>query len=70
VSLVAASSCAAGASLADRSSSFAHHGQPLGLVLGDQGVDQFAQTRPGEHFGQAVEGQVDAVIGDGPCGKL
>src|SRR3546814_5707953 len=38
-------------------------GQPLGFVLGNQRADQLVHLAF-EDFGQAVERQVDAVIGD------
>jgi hypothetical protein len=43
--------------------------QPLRLVLGGQGADQLVQLAF-EDLGQAVEGEVDAVVGHPPCGKL
>src|SRR5690606_41622438 len=43
--------------------SFAERGEALGLVLGDQRVDQFGQTGAGEDFVQLVQGQPDPMIG-------
>ena len=38
--------------------------QQLGLMLGDQRVDDLAQRFAFHHLGQIVERQIDAVIGD------
>src|SRR5690606_28551662 len=37
--------------------------EALGFVLGDERVDHLAEAVAGEHFGQLVQGQPDAVVG-------
>ena len=37
--------------------------RPLGLVLGDQRVDQFAQPRPGDDLRQLLQREADPVVG-------
>jgi hypothetical protein len=40
------------------------------LMLGDQRIDDLVERDTFHDLRQLVERQVDAVIGDAPCGKL
>jgi hypothetical protein len=44
-------------------------GQQLRLVIGDQRGDDLVELAH-HHPVELVERQVDAVVGDAPCGKL
>ncbi len=48
----------------ERTASGAFGRQQLGLMLGDQRVDDLAQRLALHHLGQIVERQIDAVVGD------
>src|SRR5205814_191483 len=48
----------------------AFRGELGGLMLGGQGIDQFAQRLAGNHLRQFVERQVDAVVGDAALRKI
>src|SRR5690606_36150902 len=53
----------ASATVVIRAPLLAYRGQPLGLVLRDQRINQLNQALPGEHAFQLVQGEPDTVIG-------
>ena len=42
----------------------------LGLIVGDQGVDQLVERRAFQHLVELVQGEADAVVGDAPLREI